>query len=93
MVPICPATIFQSAKWSQYLSLVFAVSKYHLNSNDRRHNSRCSLVHYWQSVSFLRISGADAWNMVSGSIREGRSYSGFKSALRRNVLATAVTNN
>ena len=46
----------------------------------------------WQSMSFFRISGANAWNRLPDSIREGRSYSGFKFALRRKILVTAVTN-
>ena len=46
----------------------------------------------WQSISFLHISGTNAWNMLPGSIRERISYSGCKLAVRRNLLVTAVAN-
>ena len=49
-------------------------------------------AHSWKGMSFLHNSGANAWNMLPGSIRERRSYSGFKLALRRNLLGTAVAN-
>ena len=38
-------------------------------------------AHSWQSMSFLRISAAVVWNMLPGSLRERRSYSGFNFAL------------
>ena len=50
------------------------------------------LAHSWQSMSFLRISAANASNMLPGSIRERRLYSGFKFTLRRSLLGIAVAN-
>ena len=49
-------------------------------------------AHSWQSMSFPCIFGANAWIMIPGSIRERRSYSGFKLEVRRNLLGTAVAN-
>ena len=54
--------------------------------------SNDSFAPSWHIMSFLLISVANAGNSLPGSIKERRTYSGFKFTLMRNLLGTAVAN-